>query len=154
MQTREEREIEILACHKALMHSLKSVAPSVWANVDLSIAQVRTLSCLANGGPMVIGHLAHQLGIGVSTGGHLVDKLVQSGLVERTEDPEDRRRTLAQLTPAGEELCARLFDHMGMQMPNLIREMSEEDQAALLQGLRALVYVIEKKLQEKAQAKS
>jgi DNA-binding MarR family transcriptional regulator len=98
---------------------------------------------------MVIGHLAHRLGIGVSTGGHLVDKLVQAGLVERTEDSEDRRRTLAQLTPAGEELCAHLFDNMGRQMPSLIREMSEEDQAALLQGLRALVHVIEKKAQAK-----
>ena len=149
MQTREEREVEILSCHKALMRAIQSAAPSAWAHVDLSIAQVRTLFCLAEGGPMVIGHLAHRLGIGVSTGGHLVDKLVHAGLVERTEDPEDRRRTLARLTPAGEEFCARLFDTMGRQMPSLIREMSEEDQAALLQGLRALARVIEKKMQEK-----
>src|SRR2546430_14922462 len=79
-------------------------------DIDITIAQLRTLLVLAEEGPLVIGQIAQRLGIGLSTGGHLVDRLVQAGLAERTEDVEDRRRTLAQLTPKGEELLTRLLN--------------------------------------------
>ena len=109
---------------------------------DLTIAQLRTLLVLAEEGPLVIGQIAQRLGIGLSTGGHLVERLVQAGLAERTEDPEDRRRTLARLTPKGEDLYARLLTHP-QHMQTLIRKLDKDDLAALLQGLRALNRLLE-----------
>ena len=38
----------------------------------------------------------------------LVERMVLAGLVQRREDPSDRRGSLVKLTPAGEELEARL----------------------------------------------
>src|SRR5439155_26392842 len=102
-------------------------------DIDLTIAQLRTLHVLAEEGPLVIGQIAQSLGGGLSTGGHLVDRLVQAGLEERTEDAEDRRRTLAQLTAKGEELYARLLNHP-LQMQMLIHKLYKDDRGALLQG--------------------
>ena len=137
MQTREELEHEVVAQFRALQNTLKATSGTVWMEIDLTIAQLRTLFVLAEEGPLVIGHIAQRLGIGLSTGGHLVDRLVQAGLSERTEDVEDRRRTLARLTPKGEDLYARLLNHP-LQMQSLIQKLSDSDMAALLQGLQAL----------------
>ena len=77
------------------------------------------------------------MGIGLSTGGHLVDRLVQAGLAERMEDVEDRRRTLVRLTQAGEDLSTQLLSGI-QQIPILIQQLEESDLSALLQGLRAI----------------
>src|SRR5437588_11624042 len=141
LQTREELEREAIAQYRALGRALKATSGPVWMETDLTIAQLRTLLVLAEEGPLVIGQVAQRMGIGLSTGGHLVDRLVQAGLAERTEDPEDRRRTLARLTPKGEELHARLLNPV-QHMQNLIQKLDEDDLAALLQGLRAINRVV------------
>ncbi len=136
-QTREELEHEVVTQYRTLGRTLKATSGTVWMEIDLTIAQLRTLLVLAEEGPLVIGQIAQRLGIGLSTGGHLVDRLVQAGLAERTEDAEDRRRTLARLTPKGEDLYARLLNHP-LQMQTLIQKLDDTDLAALLQGLQAL----------------
>ncbi len=142
IQTREELEREAIAQYRELGRALKATHGPVWMKTDLTIAQLRTLLVLAEEGPLVIGQIAQRLGIGLSTGGHLVERLVQAGLAERTEDPEDRRRTLARLTPKGEDLYARLLTHP-QHMQTLIRKLDKDDLAALLQGLRALNRLLE-----------
>ncbi len=116
-QTREELESEILAQYRTLGRAMKATHGPVWMETDLTIAQLRTLLVLAEDG-------------------------VQAGLAERAEDPEDRRRTLAQLTPKGEDLYARLLNHT-QQMQTWIQKMDNDDLAALLQGIRAINRVIE-----------
>ncbi len=142
IRTREELEREAIAQYRELGRALKATHGPVWMETDLTIAQLRTLLVLAEEGPLVIGQIAQRLGIGLSTGGHLVERLVQAGLAERTEDPEDRRRTLARLTPKGEDLYARLLTHP-QHMQTLIRKLDKDDLAALLQGLRALNRLLE-----------
>ena len=136
-QKREELECEVLAQCRAVMRGLRANCGPVWMGIDLTLAQLRTLVVLAEEGPLVIGQVAQRLGIGLSTGGHLVDRLVQAGLAERMEDAEDRRRTLARLTPAGEDLLTRLLSGIH-QLPILLQQLNEDDLAALLQGLQAI----------------
>ena len=142
IQTREELEQEVVAQYQTLARTLKASSGTVWMDIDLTIAQLRTLLVLAEEGPLVIGQIAQRLGVGLSTGGHLVDRLVQAGLAERAEDAEDRRRTLAQLTPKGEDLYARLLNHP-LQIQMLIQKLDKDDLAALLQGLQAINRLVE-----------
>ena len=137
LQTREELEHEVETQYRTLVGALKASSGTLWMEIDLTIAQLRTLLILAEEGPLVIGQIAQRMGIGLSTGGHLVDRLVQAGLAERTEDAEDRRRTLARLTPKGEDLYARLLNP-SLQMKTLIQKLENKDLAAFLQGLKAL----------------
>src|SRR5437764_2437059 len=125
-----------------MMRGFKANCAPVWMSIDLTVPQFRTLMVLAEEGPLVIGQIAQRLGIGLSTGGHLVDRLVQAGLAERAEDTEDRRRTVARLTSKGEDLYARLLNRT-QHMQTLIQKMREDELTALLQGLRALRRVIE-----------
>jgi DNA-binding MarR family transcriptional regulator len=147
MHTHEELVLEVLEQYRAYFHGLKAQVAPILKNIDLTLAQLRTLAILAEEGPLVIGQIAQRLGIGLSTGGHLVDRLVQAGLAERAEDVEDRRRTVARLTPSGEEIYGQL--RMGPQrMQSLLQEMDDNDLKAMLQGMCALNRIIEKQASE------
>jgi MarR family transcriptional regulator, organic hydroperoxide resistance regulator len=146
-QAHEELVLEVLEQYHTYFHGLKAQIGPILKNTDLTLAQLRTLAILAEDGPLVIGQIAQRLGIGLSTGGHLVDRLVQAGLAERTEDVEDRRRTVARLTPAGEDVYAQL--RIGPQrLQALLQEMGDDDLRALLQGISAMNRVIKKKASE------
>jgi DNA-binding MarR family transcriptional regulator len=140
--TREELEREVIAQHRRLGCAIKAAASPAWMEIDLTLPQLRTLLILAEEGPLVIGRIAQKLGIGLSTGGHLVDRLVQAGLAERTEDSKDHRRTLAQLTPQGEDLYIRLLDRMHY-LQTWVQKLNEDELAALLRGLQGLNRVAE-----------
>lgn len=146
-QTHEELVLEVLGQYRAYFHGLKAQVAPILKNIDLTLAQLRTLAILAEEGPLVIGQIAQRLGIGLSTGGHLVERLVQAGLAERAEDVEDRRRSVARLTHAGEDMYAQL--RIGPQrMQALLQEMDDDDLKAMLQGICALNRIIEKKASE------
>ena len=145
VETREELERKACAQFHQMMHRFKANCAPVWMSIDLTVPQLRTLFILAEGEPLVIGQIAQRLGIGLSTGGHLVDRLVQAGLAERTEDVEDRRRTLVRLTPAGEDLSTRLLSGI-QQIPILIQQLDECDLSALLQGLQAINQLADRKV--------
>src|SRR5579884_4451494 len=85
----------------------RSVANS-WFHLDLSIAQVRVLFVLTRLHTATVSGIAEELGVGLPTASHLIEKLVRTGLVERSEDPKDRRYTLVRLTRAGEDLIGHL----------------------------------------------
>jgi len=142
LQSREELEQEVVTQYRTWVGALKASSGTAWMEIDLTIAQLRTLLILAEEGPIVIGQIAQRMGIGLSTGGHLVDRLVQAGLAERTEDVEDRRRTLARLTPRGEDLYSRLLNP-SLQMQTLIQKLEDKDLVAFLQGLKALNRIVE-----------
>ena len=105
------------------------------------MAQLKTLMALYNGGAAPIGQLAESLGIGQPTASHLVDRLVQTQLVLRTEDPLDRRRTLAQLSPGGEELAERINQVRFGTLRRWLTQLDDNMLTAFLQGSRALADV-------------
>lgn len=73
--------------------------------VDLTLSQYRALSFLAEGGEAASA-LAEKLAVSRPSVTGVVDGLVAKGLVQRAEDPADRRRVKHDLTPAGREIIA------------------------------------------------
>jgi DNA-binding MarR family transcriptional regulator len=70
----------------------------------------------------------------------IVAHLERAGLLEREDDPADRRRTLIWLTPAGHEVLRRDREVLGVDL--LARAMSRLPPGRadeLIEGLRALV---------------
>lgn len=118
----------------------ESVTLASWLELDLTMAQLKGLLALATSQNCTVGHVARRLRIGRSAASLLVDRMVQDGLVERTEDPEDRRRALLRLSVRGEELMARLRQGREERnpLPGWLARLSDQDLQALVQGLRAL----------------
>ena len=70
----------------------------------------------------------------------IVTHLERQGLLEREDDPADRRRTLIWLTPSGHEVLRRDREVLGVD--HLARAMARLPPArptTLIAGLRALV---------------
>jgi MarR family transcriptional regulator, organic hydroperoxide resistance regulator len=129
---------EALSEQQRVARCLRSAATSTWLQLDLTIAQVKGLFYLAAARQSTVGELARALGVGQPASSALVERLVQVGLVRRGEDPADRRRAIVQLAREGEELVEQLEQAGRERWRHWLRQLSREDLAALLQGLRAL----------------
>ncbi|MDI3339628.1 MAG: MarR family transcriptional regulator [Sphaerobacter sp.] len=134
----------VLDRHRRITRALHWMAAPVWRDLDLTMAQMKILVTLAHEGPASISEIAAAQRISLPTASHLVLRLVEADLVIRAEDPTDRRRMVARLSPQGEELVARLRQGGCEQLRAWLEQLSDEDVAALLQGLTALAAVAER----------
>src|SRR5919112_6280671 len=72
-------------------------------------ARRKLLSSIAASEPTTLNDVAKSIGRGAPAVSRSVDALVRSGLVERTQDPNNRRRLALRLTQAGRDrLAARV----------------------------------------------
>jgi DNA-binding MarR family transcriptional regulator len=134
---------ESIEAYRTVFRVLQSATIADWLDLDCSMAQLKTLFVIAREAPMPIGRVAETLQVGLPTASHLVDRLVQDGLVTRASDPLDRRRTLTSLTAQGSQLCARLRQGSAARLRTWIDQLDDEERAALTHGLRALARVAE-----------
>jgi len=130
-----------LDLYKDATRALHERGAPTWYEVELSMAQIRALFTLVDGGPTSIGGVAGRLGIGLPAASSLVDRLVEQGLAGRREDALDRRRTLAQPTEAGEALAQRLRQGSREALRSWLERMAPADLEALVRGLEALVAI-------------
>ncbi|HEX5502339.1 MAG TPA: MarR family transcriptional regulator [Thermomicrobiales bacterium] len=129
---------EVMAAFRDVMQAIEADSAPSWTLLDLTMGQIRGLVTLAKEGPLTIGELAGALGIGQPSASILVGHLVRAGLVERAEDPADRRRTFARLSRRGEELIGQLRQDKRERVRRWLAELADDDLAALARGLRAL----------------
>jgi len=81
---------------------------TILSESGLTMAQLVTLHFLEQTGARSVSAIAGTLRLSPAATSHLVDRLVQAKLVERREDPEDRRAKRVAITPAGTTLTARV----------------------------------------------
>jgi DNA-binding MarR family transcriptional regulator len=136
-----DRVDEIIELFVTIMRAIHQASVPEWLQIDLTMAQAKVLFVLACNGPTTIGRVAESLGIGQPTASHLVDRLVRAELVERLEDPNDRRHTLARLTAQGEVVIGTLRQEQRDRLHASLAQLSADELAALLHGLRALAHV-------------
>jgi DNA-binding MarR family transcriptional regulator len=142
--TRHETLVqEAYELDNAILRAMVLSTTEEWTTLNLTMAQLKTLVVLKSEGSATVGRVAEMLGIGVPTSSHLINRLVQSELAQRLEDPTDRRRTEVSLTPRGEDLLRRLRQGKRSLMHKWMMQMDIADLEALLQGLRALVAVLQ-----------
>lgn len=126
-----------MQAQKQIAQAMHASSEGSWFQLDLTMSQFKGLMHLAEM-PMTIGQLAGALGVGKPAASILVDRLVQLDLVERTEDPLDRRRTIARLTGQGDDIVTRLRQGSRDRLRGWMAQLSDDDLAALVQGLSAL----------------
>jgi DNA-binding MarR family transcriptional regulator len=130
---------EALEAQWAVTHAMQRVNMPEWIHLELSLGQLKTLMALASLGAMNVSGLAERLEVGKPAASIVVDRLVQLGYAERTEDTQDRRRTLVAPTAKGNELVRRLRQGSGGRMiARWMERMDASDLDALTRGLRAL----------------
>lgn len=99
---------------------------------------VPVLQIARAGGGMRQGVLAEELGIEGPSLVRLLDQICAAGLVERRDDPIDRRAKTLHITPAGQELAHVIEELLAGLRDRLMGQVSEDDLAATLRTFAAL----------------
>src|SRR3954449_10422421 len=66
-------------------------------------ARRKLMSCIGQREPATLNEVARAVGRGAPAVSRSVDSLVRAGLVERTQDPDNRRRLALRLTDSGRD---------------------------------------------------
>ena len=149
--TTEQRIEAVFEAQSRIVTALQR-SSAVWLEVDLTMAQLKTLVVLVDEGPCSISQAADALGVSLPNASHLVERLVRLELAQRAEDTLDRRRTLASATPKGEELLRGLRQGGRDQMREALEQIDDSDLQALEAGLQALAQALETGVATRTQA--
>jgi len=106
--------------------------------VELSTVRVLHAVDQADRAPS-IGDVAATLAIDPSTASRLVDQRVAEGLLERSPDPDDRRRAVLSITGPGRALLAELATSRRLMLEDVTEGWSADDVRTLEQLLSRLV---------------
>jgi DNA-binding MarR family transcriptional regulator len=88
-------------------------------------------------------HVAAEAGISKGTLTGVVGTLERRGLVRRRVHPDDARRVLLSLTPAGRKLMKTLFPQFNAQEAAVVSPLSAKQTQALATSLRSIVLELE-----------
>lgn len=129
-----EAFVRRLSCTKA-DSDLRSMV-----ELDLSISQFRCLILLGrHTEALPINELADRLDLTLATAGRNVDRLVAHGLVERREDPQDRRVRLVSLSGAGRAIMTEIDEARHNAVRAFARSLDAADRDRLAAALAPIV---------------
>jgi DNA-binding MarR family transcriptional regulator len=124
----------------AMHHSLHERA-HLAKITGLSLPQFGILMQLHYRGTCGISQLSDRFDISNAAASQLVDKLVQSGLIQREEDPHDRRAKLLNLTEKGIGLIQQGTEGRYRWVEELARKLSPEEREQVSAALSILTRV-------------
>lgn len=108
----------------------------------VSPAQCHVLLETEAAGEASVGELAASLDLDASTLSRTVDSLVKAGLLARREDPENRRRQLVGLSPAGNLKVGIINSLCDQYYQGLLGALPEAEVASFLKALPLFVQAL------------
>jgi DNA-binding MarR family transcriptional regulator len=124
---------------------LRRVARGLWARRGpdvgprrLARRHARLLAQLGTEGPQAVSVLAQALGLSLPAASSLTRELEEAGLVERREDPADRRRTLVALSPDAAGPVGAWLERRTRPYVAALETLTDVEREGFLKGLRAL----------------
>lgn len=132
-----EQEISALDAYIKLSRAAEAVTTRINRHLkaeNLTISQFGVLEAIHHLGPMHQHRLGQKI---LKSGGNMtlvIDNLQKRGLVEREQDPADRRCITVRLTEAGRELILKMFPrHVGIVVEEFsVLTLDEQAQLAAL----------------------
>jgi DNA-binding MarR family transcriptional regulator len=131
--TSQELDALLAASRILVAISAQSIA-AVDDVVDLT--QVRALVVVASRGSVSLGELADAARLHLSTASRMCDRLVAGGLVDRADDPSNRRQLTLSLTKAGNALVQQVMQHRRDALEPILAQLSASRRAQLVSVLQ------------------
>src|SRR5512136_766718 len=111
----------------------------------LSFSQISILMRLLHGGNAGVSEIGDQLGVTNAAASQAVERLVQMDLIERTEDPIDRRAKKLALTPEGHRLIEQGIEIRSQWVEGLTDALTPEQQSMIISALTLLTAAAKEK---------
>lgn len=110
----------------------------------ISMPQFGILMQLHHKGQCGVSDISERMDISNAAASQLVEKLVQAGLLERTEDPHDRRAKQLSLTERGRTLLEKGLRQRGRWLAEVTASLEEADQRKISEALGLLIRATER----------
>ena len=121
----------------AMHHSMREHSHFA-KSIGLSMPQVGILMQLHYRSNCGISDIGERFDITNAAASQLVDKLVQSGLIQREEDPNDRRAKRLSLTAKGKELIQQGIEERYRWVDQLATKLTAEERDKVSEALQIM----------------
>ena len=117
--------------------ALVGVAAQGIAQVEdrVTLPQFRVLMLVATRGGLNLGALAQAMGVHPSNASRACDRLVDAGLLARSESTLDRRNLMLELTPDGQALIDEVIDHRRNAIATILEGLPESRRRTLANAM-------------------
>ena len=136
----DEQELDQLVT-ALLTASRALVGVSARSLVDVeetvTVTQFRTMVVLRAHGVSRLNRLSERLHVNASTALRTVERLKTVGLVDRRENPDNRREVMIELTERGRRLVDEVTARRRHAIEGIVRAMPVEQRAAMVDALLA-----------------
>jgi MarR family 2-MHQ and catechol resistance regulon transcriptional repressor len=139
----ENRKIDGAHTWLVLYKAFKAVEGNAQRSIearDMCISDFAVLEVLLHKGPTPINRIAKKVLLTSGSITALVDRLEKRLLLERFDDPVDRRVRLVRLTDAGRALIERAFAEHQKDLDQAVSALSEDELTTLVALLKKLGY--------------
>lgn len=144
MHTKPPTAITPEQCAAALLETIHPIMQFIRTEMrsqrepSLSVPQFRLLGFLSRHPGSSLSEVADHLGVTRATASSMTDRLVQRGLVDRAEDPEERRHVMLKLTATGQEQLEQMRQITRLKIAELLGGLTPEELSSLSIGLKIL----------------
>jgi DNA-binding MarR family transcriptional regulator len=128
---------EVLDAVPIVMRAIRSELRKYGAR-EMSVPQYRALGFVYRNEGASLSELADHVGLTLSTMSTLVDGLAAEGLVNRRENPEDRRRMTLTLTQLGRSRHEAAREAAMVSLEEMLRQLSPSDRATVTRAMQVL----------------
>src|SRR5690348_5627506 len=112
-------------------------------STGLSMPQFSLLMQMHHKGACGMSEVSERFEITPAAASQLVDKLVQSGFVQRVEDPHDRRAKLLNLTDKGRELIQQGIQDRYRWVDELSTKLTAEERSQISEALNIMTRAVQ-----------
>jgi DNA-binding MarR family transcriptional regulator len=128
----------VMAAFEAFQQRLMTLHAVEFTNLEITMAQAKLLYVVTAAGELSMSETAHRLGVTVSTASGAVDRLVELGLLERSDDPANRRQVRVSVTDTGRRSLEQLQELNTRQLRALFELIGDEDLEVLERATQIL----------------
>lgn len=125
----------LAACRTLVGISVRSLSA---VQDEVSVLQLRILTVIASRGTTTLSELAAATGLHMSRASRTCDRMVNDGLIDRTENTDDRRLLSLTLTERGHRIVAEVAAARRAAIEPALGRMSARARTALVEALAEL----------------
>ena len=135
---KDDRINQIVETLSQVMRLMKKEISFTDTLKHLSMLQIQTIIYLYNNANVSMGDIAGHFRVEMPSATSLLNKLFDQKLVERRDDPTDRRVVKVSLTGEGKILAKKAMAERRNHMKKMLSYLSVKEQSGLLEIMRSL----------------
>ena len=139
MRSADDASARVMDALRRLVSALRTSGSAASGELGMSVAQLFALRVIGEQPGLSMGELASRTLTTLSAVSEVVTRLVRRGLVRRDAAPDDHRRAMLTLTPAGEMIARDLDQTLPERLIAALQAMTPDARLVLADALDAWV---------------